>query len=401
MLKDLVAAGTRSGETVICLGHMKQAINEASERAQGIAAAVEELGASINSISDNTCKVNVDSQSAEQASSQGVTAARSAVQSIEQISTASGQAARDVELLAAESAQIGDIVAQIESIASQTNLLALNATIEAARAGEAGKGFAVVATEVKNLAAQTSRATDDIRHRIENLRSRMSTIVGSMQQSVSAIAGGREAVARLGGQLEDISGKVGGVTSKMAEISSILVQQTAASNEVSQGANLIAEISQRNNEEIFTTLASMDRLSDLINSQIGTFTDLGDLALIEIAKNDHVTFKKRVADVLIGRNTELKADGLPDHHLCRLGKWYDTVKDRAIRDQPAFAALLVPHQRVHDAGREALSLFRAGDRLGTMAAVERLEASSHEVIECLDRLGTALAEQRDREAAAA
>ena len=390
MLKDLVTAGIRSGETVIRLGHMKQAISEASERAQGIAAAVEELGTSIHGISDNTTQVNQESQGVEQAALSGVTASRSAVQSIEQISVAAGQAAREVELLAGESAQIGDIVAQIESIASQTNLLALNATIEAARAGEAGKGFAVVAGEVKSLASQTARATDDIRQRIERLRGRMSGIVDSMGQSVSAIAGGREVVARLGERLEEISGKVGGVTSRMGEISAILTQQTAASNNVSQGANLIADISQRNDVEIFETLTSMDRLSDLINSQIGTFTDLGHLALIEIAKNDHVTFKKRIADVLIGRNVELKADGLPDHHLCRLGKWYDAVQEPFVRNQPAFSALLEPHKRVHEAGRETLRLFQAGDHLGTMAAVDRLEAVSQEVIACLERLGSAV-----------
>ena len=99
-----------------------------------------------------------------------------------------------VDALARASQRIGEIVAQIEAIAKQTNLLALNATIEAARAGEAGKGFAVVATEVKNLANQTARATDDIRGRIATLKSDMDAIVATMRAGAETVGAGQEAV---------------------------------------------------------------------------------------------------------------------------------------------------------------------------------------------------------------
>src|SRR3546814_19861251 len=76
-----------------------------------------------------------------------------------------------IQALAATAQQIGDVITLIQDIAEQTNLLALNATIEAARAGEAGKGFAVVASEVKSLASQTARATEEIRSQIEEIQS--------------------------------------------------------------------------------------------------------------------------------------------------------------------------------------------------------------------------------------
>ena len=93
-----------------------------------------------------------------------------------------------VAQLGSSSEEIGNVVKVITSIAEQTNLLALNATIEAARAGEAGKGFAVVAGEVKELAQETARATEDIARRVEAIQSDTQGAVAAMGRSRSIIA---------------------------------------------------------------------------------------------------------------------------------------------------------------------------------------------------------------------
>ena len=112
--------------------------------------------------------------------SQGAEAAQVARDAMNQVEESSQVLERRVEALTDASQRINAILSTIEAIASQTNLLALNATIEAARAGEAGKGFAVVANEVKSLASQTAKATEEISDQISGMQQ-------STKDSVSVI----------------------------------------------------------------------------------------------------------------------------------------------------------------------------------------------------------------------
>ncbi len=145
------------------------ASEEASSNVQTVASAAEELSSSISEIAR---------QVAEAATITG--------QAVEQAEHTDGI----VKSLAESAHRIGEVVGLITDIASQTNLLALNATIEAARAGEAGKGFAVVAGEVKNLAAQTAKATDEIGTQI-------SAVQGATEEAVEAIGGIVQIISRI------------------------------------------------------------------------------------------------------------------------------------------------------------------------------------------------------------
>jgi len=129
--------------------------------------------------------------------SQGAEAAQVARDAMNQVEESSQVLERRVEALTDASQRINAILSTIEAIASQTNLLALNATIEAARAGEAGRGFAVVAGEVKALAGQTAKATEDIASRISALDNEVKEILDGVRGSGQSVARGKEAVDQM------------------------------------------------------------------------------------------------------------------------------------------------------------------------------------------------------------
>ncbi len=385
-LKRNVEVSVDINEAVTDTAGMMRDMGQVDRRAQTIAAAAEELVASVGEIARNSEAAAADARSARQAAADGLDAADHAERTMHAIARAVEESATKVDGLAEASVRIGAIVNQIEAIARQTNLLAMNATIEAARAGAAGKGFAVVAGEVKSLANQTARATDDIRRRIEALRQEMAAIVESMQQGARAVEEGQEVIHATGGNMRRVVDQVAGVTAKMEDIAAILTQQTSASGEVSAGITVVAEMAGRNVATIVDVVDAMDRSARVIARTLGEMTklEIRDLAL-HIAKSDHMIWRKRLIGMLVGRET-LNADELADPARCRLGKWYHSETDPAITSHPAFKALEGPHRLAHAHAVEASRLYQEGDLDGALAAVAKVSDPSREVMAALDAL---------------
>jgi methyl-accepting chemotaxis protein len=185
-------------ETNTQSGAVAAASEQAASNVQTVAAATEELSSSIKEIGRQV------SQSSQ------VTA-----KAVDEANRAKDM----VRGLDASAQKIGEVVSLITDIAEQTNLLALNATIEAARAGEAGKGFAVVASEVKNLAAQTAKATEEIAAQITGIQ-------GATKSSVGAI----ESIFETIGQIDQIS----------TTIASAIEEQSAATQEIARNVEQAA-----------------------------------------------------------------------------------------------------------------------------------------------------------------
>ena len=379
-----------ANEAGIAAGHLLRAAREVEMRTQTIAAAIEQMVTSVQGISQSSQEASGHTRGVEEAATDGTQAVATAVETMERINRAVSDATAKVDDLADASEHIGEIVTSIETIASQTNLLALNATIEAARAGEAGKGFAVVASEVKNLSRQTGDATLDIRERIERLQTEMANIVDSMREGATATAMGREAMDTVGDGMNGITDQVGDVNARMRDIADILGQQTEASQEVSDSVAKIAEMARVTVEQIETTADSMDNSLDTIEDLLAGLSAYEMPGkVLRLAKADHVAWKKRLSDMLVGR-ASLDAEELADHYSCRLGKWYYSDQAAPCRSHPAFAALEPVHEAVHKHGIEATRRYNAGDLDGALTEIEAVEAASVDVLHLLDELKDAV-----------
>ena len=198
------------------------------------------------------------------------------------------------------------------------------------------------------------------------------------------------AVGQVTGGLESIAGRIDGVTQRMQDIASILGQQSAAAGEVSQATGEIAALAHHNLDEIDRVLVSMTNAALVLDKRTEDFAALGTPeTLLQVAKNDHIRFKRSITDRIMGRN-ELTSGQLSDHHSCRLGKWYDTLADDRLTRLPAYARLLDPHQRVHAHGKAALDLHDRGQDAAALAEVDQLNDASHEVLALLEEMATAL-----------
>ena len=217
----------------------RSATGSASENVQLMAAAAEELSASIGGIATQTNEANTLMADTE----------AKAIATNE-----------DVGRLSEAAEQIGSVVNLIRDIAEQTNLLALNATIEAARAGEAGRGFAVVATEVKELASQTAKATEEI-------ATQVSGIQGSTQNAVSAILAITESMKEVRGLTASIAKSVDEQLSATQEISQAVASAssgtTTASGNVDSVAGSIEKTSEFAAEVDQTSLSLADATQQL------------------------------------------------------------------------------------------------------------------------------------------
>jgi hypothetical protein len=252
------------------------------------------------------------------------------VSNVQEMATKTKAVAATVEVLNRQATQIEGIVNLIKEVADQTNLLALNAAIEAARAGEQGRGFAVVADEVRKLAERTTAATIEI-----------GTLVNSIKNEA--------------------------VTAKLT---------TEVSPEQSAKYEADAVMAHTKMEELHAT-SEQTRLT-IRGTALRTF--------VELAKLDHLIFKKEVCKVLMGVSQKGSAD-FASHTGCRLGKWYYEGEGKDCFSQlPAYRQIESPHKDVHAHGRLAVECFYADKLEDAVEHLGQMEQASSTVLQYLETL---------------
>lgn len=254
------SVASASEEMSVNMGTVSSAVNQAGENINVISTNTTELSSTVTEIAENT-------ENARRVTGE-------AVQSV-------AQASQKISALGTSANEIGQVIDSIMDISEQTKLLALNATIEAARAGEAGKGFAVVANEVKDLAAQTNLATEDIRQKIEAMQiatkatvteiGNITNVIDNVNEIVNTIASAveeqsittRDIAANIE-QTTEATAEMTGNVSQAAEVSGLIAADVAGVNDASNQVNLVSN-------EVSQNARFLSGLSDEIESMVSKF----------------------------------------------------------------------------------------------------------------------------------
>lgn len=251
-VENVVAAVSQAADTMVALADtLSHASKSASDRSAEVAASSQEATGNVQTVAaaseEMTNSLAEVSQRVSQSAEMTDGAARKTVSTTETVSK-----------LSTSAQTIGDVISMISDIAEQTNLLALNATIEAARAGEAGKGFAVVASEVKGLASQTARATEQI-----------STQITGMQADTTAVV---EAIGKIGGMIEELN-------TGSASIAAAVEEQHSSTQEIARNTQHAADGTQQvtaNIGEVSNAIAETEQAASEVkaaSSQLASEAD--------------------------------------------------------------------------------------------------------------------------------
>jgi methyl-accepting chemotaxis protein len=264
ILEAFANSATKMDETAHALASVASGSNE---RVSAVASASDEASCNVQTVAATTEELAV---SVGEIGTRVSTASRI----VNEVTGNARMANERVTGLAASAQRIGDVVNMIQDVAAQTNLLALNATIEAARAGEAGRGFAVVANEVKTLADQTAKATDDIRQQITEIQFSTKTAVEAMEAIVVSM---------------------NEVNKHTQEIASAVHQQSAATAEISHSVREAA----RGTEEVAAHMPgvteAVDETSESATKLLQVSNDLAGQA--EQMREAVETFLRQVAPI--------------------------------------------------------------------------------------------------------
>lgn len=216
-------------------------VSDINQHVQTMANAIEEMSASLSGVAQSA-------ETSAESNNQAFHMAESTQQAVSTLSTAANE--------------IGKVTEMIMGIAAQTNLLALNATIEAASAGEAGKGFAVVANEVKDLAKQSSEASEDIKERVLSIQSSTNDVLRAIEQITQKI-----------GESSDLSNAISGAVQEQTQVTNEISESVASLSGAAQAMEGMMQQTNANTQRVLEAVQTTQSQVSIINSSVDKVTD--------------------------------------------------------------------------------------------------------------------------------
>ncbi|MCC4831633.1 methyl-accepting chemotaxis protein [Shewanella sp. 10N.7] len=247
------------------MGTATQATEKQSLDAKAVQHSMEEMGISVNEISQSAQQAAEAADSAEQEATNGLAVVASTINISQELNAEIEVASDSINELAKDTESVNSILNVITSIAEQTNLLALNAAIEAARAGEQGRGFAVVADEVRALASKTADATKEIREVLSRLKVAAESSVSTMDVAIGKASDNEKHARETGDVLKSIQEQIVSINTMNTHIAAATEQQSAVAAQVS---NNVVEM----NASFVQTLDILAEVQDVSEGLLG-FSD--------------------------------------------------------------------------------------------------------------------------------
>lgn len=369
------------------------ALKEQAEQTDMVAAALNEMSATVQDIARNASVTAESVTDAQSDSKNGMSEISRTQAAINDMAKEMDCTVKSIESLKSKGVAIENVVSLISGIADQTNLLALNAAIEAARAGEHGRGFAVVADEVRSLAAKTQSSTIEIKDMISQLSVEIESAVKTIGTGQVRMNEVRSQADRAHTALTKITDSINQISDMSMQIASATEEQSMVAEEVNRNISVIREKTDQtigmsyNNLKVGVTVANMATQAEKAMSRFHIGERGGEFVAM---KSAHLAWKAKVRVYLDGDESAISGAAATDHHQCMLGKWYDQTGLKEYGNLPGMASLDKPHRDLHATIKMIVDLTRAGKRKEAEALLPEVDRLSDEVVAILDRLDKAV-----------
>lgn len=338
--------------------HMQtKSIEDMENASTNFEGSISRISEAMGQIRDNTHDILSSSQNVTHNMSEGMNAVNQSSQKIHNIN-------EQVQDFKDKIDKISEIVNLVTNVAKQSNLLALNASIEAARAGEAGRGFAIVADQVRQLATNTTEATQDIVNYVEQLKTNINELALSMEQTTAGLDESNKKVEasiqslnQMNSQIHDIRGRVDSIFADIDTQTDVTKHFTTQIENISESYKKLSE----NNIQSGSRTFQIGRYLDLARSDLArgcsAITEQDWLRVFEV---DHYIFTWRIYNNIVGFE-HLRQNQVDNATGCKLGKWLANQTDKELKQSSEFKQLENAHNELHKAATSSWTAKEEGN----------------------------------------